>query len=370
MTDSLAFSFESPLGPRVRIAGRERDYFSGTGYLGLHNHPAIQEAAITTIRHWGMSTATSRGGYGEHPVYTHLEEQARAFFAAEAVLYYPSGYLSALILAQGLRDRYERAFVDESSHYSVMDGLRAAGNPVHAFHHLDPQSLKETLRGCLQPGERPLVFSEGLFPISAEIAPLPAYLSILEAYPGSLLALDDAHAAGVLGPHGRGVLEHYGLNDRRCFAGATLSKALGGYGGVLPLAAVERDKILGAAKAYLGSSPPPLPTAAAAAAGLQIARSEPQRLETLRRNVKQARDGLRALGWELENSPVPILCLRARASLDLGRIKAELFARDICLAHVTGYSSTPPGGCLRLAVFATHTSAQIERLVDQMRAVL
>lgn len=370
MTDPLALSFESPLGPRVCIAGRERDYFSGTGYLGLHNHPAVRQAAVDAIQRWGMSTATSRGGYGEHPVYAGVEEQARAFFGSETVLYYPSGYLSTLILAQGLREHYERVFVDESSHYSVFDGLRATGKPVHAFRHLDPQSLKETLRECLQPAERPLVFSDGLFPISAEIAPVPALLSVLDAYPGGILALDDAHGAGVLGANGRGVLEHYGLQDPRCFAGATLSKALGGYGGVLPLAAASRDEILRLAGAYAGSSPPPLPAAAASAAALLLARTEPGRLAALRRNVKQARVGLIALGWELDDNPAPILCLRARPGLDLARIKSRLFDRDICVAHVTGYSSTPPGGCLRLAIFATHTAEQIDRLIDQMRAVL
>ncbi len=103
----------SPLGPRVVIAGRERDYFSGTGYLGLHNHPQVLQAVLETIQRYGLATGTSRGGYGEHSVYDALEAEARAFFAAERVLYYPSGYMSGVILAQGLRERYEHIFLDE-----------------------------------------------------------------------------------------------------------------------------------------------------------------------------------------------------------------------------------------------------------------
>jgi 8-amino-7-oxononanoate synthase len=291
-------------------------------------------------------------------------------FDCEALLYYPSGYYSTQIIAQGLSPHYERAFVDESSHYSIFDGLRTAGKPLHTFRHLDPGALRESLRRELLPGERPLVMSDGVFPISAEIAPLPQILALLDDYPGGLLALDDAHAAGVLGAHGRGTLEHFALHDLRCLSGATLSKALGGYGGVLPAPALRLAEISRFAKVYAGASPPPLPVAAASAAALRVARSQPERLTALRANVRQARAGLRALGWELEESPVPILCLRARAGLDLAQLKASLFERDICVAHVTSYSSTPQGGCLRLAIFATHTSEQIERLVATLRCLI
>jgi 8-amino-7-oxononanoate synthase len=352
----------------VVIAGQERDYFSGTGYLGLHNHASVRAAAVEAIERFGMSTATSRGGYGEHPLYTRLETEARDFFACEEVLYYPSGYFTALLLAQGLRQRYERAFVDESSHYSVFDGLNAAGKPLHTFRHLDPAALRAALRAELRPGERPLVFSDGIFPISGEIPPLPAYCALLDEFEGGLLALDDAHAAGVLGAHGRGTFEHFDLTDPRCISGATLSKALGGYGGILPASASFLAEINRSAKVYSGASPPPLPVAAASAAALHVARSEPGRLASLRANVRQARAGLRGLGWDLEDSPSPILCLRLRPGLDLAQLKARLFERGVCVAHVTAYSSTPPGGCLRVAIFATHTPAQIERLIAGFNA--
>ena len=79
---------------------------------------------------------------------------------------------------------------------------------------------------------------------------------------------------------------------------------------------------------------------------------------------------MRELGWSLADTPVPIICLGARPGLDLGRLQAELFARDICLAHVTSYSSTPPGGALRIAIFATHTIEQIDRLVAELGDLL
>ena len=363
--------FETPLGARVTIAGREMDYFSGTGYLGLQNHPEVREAAVEAVRQFGMATATSRGGFGEHILYDELEAEACLFFDSPAVLTYPSGYFSALILAHGLSSRYERAFVDQASHYSVFDGLRGAGKPLATFRHMDAAALRESMQRELAPGERPLVFSDGLFPVSGEIAPLPDYLKVLEEFEGGLLGLDDAHAAGVLGPNGRGTLEHYGIRAANCLAGTTLSKALGGYGGLLPGAGEQIAETRRSARAYSGASPIPLPSAAGSRAALRIARTQPELRERLGANIRRVRGGLHGLGWIIDvDSPSPIVCLRAQPGLDLARIKACLFAEGICIAHVTNYSSTPEGGALRIAVFASHSDEQIERLLGEMKRIL
>jgi 8-amino-7-oxononanoate synthase len=366
----MDFAQTSPLGPRVLIAGRERDYFSGTGYLGLHNHPAVQQAAIDCIRRYGLSTGTSRGGYGEHPVYERLDNELRAFLDAGRALYFASGYLGGMIICQGLRDDCQRIFIDERAHFSVFDAARAAGKPLHTFPHLDPQGLEESLRRELQPGERPLVLSDGVFPISGEIAPLPELMRAVEPYAG-IVALDDAHAAGVLGAHGRGTADYFNISPSdRLVASATLSKALGGFGGILAGGTAQIDWLERNSKVYVAASPPPLPAAAASAQALQIARLQPDLRARLHENVRLARQGLRALGWDLPDTPVPILCLSARPGLDLARIKAALYERDICIAHVTTYSSTPPGGALRIAIFADHSQAQIERLLHELSQVI
>ena len=365
----MDFRMQSPLGPRVVIGGRERDYFSGTGYLGLHNHPDVLQSAVDAIARYGLATGTSRGGYGEHAVYDALEAEARAFFAAERVLYYPSGYMSGVILAQGLREQYERIFIDESAHYSLWDGARATGRTPVPFAHCDPGALAECLHRELRPGERPLVLSDGVFPISGEIAPVPEYRAVLAGYPGGWLCLDDAHATGVLGAHGRGTLDYFGLTGDHLAAGNTLSKGIGGYGGVIAGSSALIDELDRNSRVYVGASPPLLPVAAAARQALALARDDARRA-ALWANVARMRAGLRRLGWALEETPVPIICLRARDGIDLGRLKEGLFERDICAAHVRSYSSTPAGGALRIAVFANHTVEQIDRLIYTLGKLL
>ena len=137
----------------------------------MQNHPALIAAAADALQRYGLGTATSRGGYGEHPVYVALEEMAARYFGAEAALYYVTAYLGNTILLQGLRGEYDRIFMDDASHFSVRDSVQIAGVPVTAFRHLDPDDLAAQLRGQLRPGERPLVISDGVFPISGEIAP-------------------------------------------------------------------------------------------------------------------------------------------------------------------------------------------------------
>ena len=364
---------QSPPAARTLINDRWRDYFSGTGYLGLQGHPALTQAAIDALQRYGLTTGTSRGGYGEHPVYQAVEEAAADFFDAERAVYFTSGYLGAAILHQGLRDRYDAIFVDEAAHSSIWSGARSTGAAVTPFRHLDPGDLSSQLRQALRPGERPLVISDGVFPISGEIAPLPAYVDLLRPYPGATVCLDDAHATGVLGAAGRGTIEHWALAETapvQVFAVHTLSKALGGFGGILAGSAELVDHLARRTAAFAGASPPPLPAAAASAAALALVRAEPDRRKRLQDNVARARAGLRALGWPLADSPVPILCWGKRPGVDLAQIQAELFARDICVAHVTSYSSTPPGGALRIAIFATHGDEQIDRLIAELAALV
>jgi 8-amino-7-oxononanoate synthase len=364
----MDYRMQSQVGPFTVINGRERDYFCGCGYLGLQSHPNVLQAIKETTSRYGFSTATSRGGYGEHPLFEELEGEARAFFDAEAVLYYPTGYLGSMIVTQGLRNQYEHIFVDEQAHYSVMDGANVNRKPVTTFKHRDAQNLKECIQRDLKAGERPLVMSDAVFPITGEIAPVPDYVDVVKRYNG-WISIDDAHGVGVLGDHGRGVVEHLDVHYPHLVSVATLSKALGGYGGIMPATSEVIEEIRDNSHVLGGVTPTPLPAAAASRVALNLARN-PMLRKQIMDNVYIARNGLRRLGWQVDDSPVPIICLAGRPGLDLGRLQEELFNRDIAIAHVKNYSGVPVGGALRIAIFATHSSDQIERLIAEMSHLL
>jgi 8-amino-7-oxononanoate synthase len=360
---------EGPVGAVTIINGRPCDYFAGTGYLGLQNHPEVVAAAADALQRYGVSTATSRGGLGEHPLYEELEREARAYFDCEKVLYFSSGYLGQTILTQGESRSGDHIFIDAAAHYSLWDAARALGLVTTPFRHRDPSHLREVIRQELTAGERPLILTDGIFPISGEIAPLPEYLEVAAEF-GGLVFVDDAHALGVLGDFGRGTGDHFNIQSPFLRTSASLAKAMGGFGGLIWGRADWIDRLDQSSSFVAGASPPPLVVTAASAAGLRLARQNPVWRDALRKNVARARAGLKALGFEIESSPSPILCVPAASGLDLPRVRDGLFLAGIAVAYVRGYTSTPTGGALRITVFATHTPDQIDRLLHTLASLM
>jgi 8-amino-7-oxononanoate synthase len=363
---------ESPPGPRTVIDGREVDYFCGCGYLGFQSHPAVLEAACDALRRFGIGSATTRSGYGSTPPVVEVEKRAAALFGTEAALYYVSGYLGNAVLLSGLEDRFEKIFVDEASHFSVLDGIAQSSRSMIPFAHRDPEDLGRQLGKIIRPGMRPLIITDGVFPVSGEIAPLREYWEILRDYDEALLCVDDAHAAGVLGERGRGTFEHIGLNGKGLFLTATLSKALGGFGGVIPGTREFVQRLKERSPVPFAASLPPTPAAAAAAKSLALLEENPSIRQTLWDLVAYAKTKMAGLGFDVGDSPVPIICLKGTKSDDFARLERDLLERGVAVFYVPGgsYSSVPEGGAIRIAIFANHTRGQIDRLTDELRHLL
>ncbi len=254
---------ENAPGPTTIVDGKPYLYFVGTSYYCLHGHPELIRSAVEAVQRFGLGSATSREGFGDNPVLLDVERKIADFFGTETAAYFISGYIGNLVLAQGLSNRYDVVFLDETSHYSVKDGVATVQKPVIPFRHLDPEDLERQLKNRLKPSQRPLIFSDGIFPTFGAISPASEYARLAASYDG-ILCLDDAHAGGVLGPHGRGTFDHLGLSSDRLFFCGTLSKAFGSIGGFI---AGTTEFILSLKKsvgAFRGASAPPTPSAAAA----------------------------------------------------------------------------------------------------------
>ena len=362
----------SPPGARTAINNRELDYFCGTGYYCLHNHPKVIAAAHQALDRYGIGSATTRVGFGNNPVLLDVEAKAAQFFETEQALYYVSGYLGNAILLQGLSPQYDLIFVDEQSHYSVMDGAALARKPIVTFAHCNPQNLADQLNTHCLPGQRPLVITDGVFPTSGVIAPLRDYDEILKPIEGAILCVDDAHATGVLGKKGQGTLEYCGVSGPRRYSSGTLSKALGGHGGIIAGAAEFIQGLQQHCKIVAGSSSVPVPAAAASAKALDIIQTQPHLRERLWTNVARAKNAFRALGFDnIPDTPVPIICLSGDG-LDLSGIQQRLFQQGMATFYVPGgsYSSVPEGGAIRIAIFSSHSTAQIDALVTAVKDCL
>jgi len=358
----------SPVGPRMVINRREVDYYCGTSYYTLHGDPRVIDAACEAIRQYGLGPATLMNA----PPYQEVVERASAFFETETAVYVISGYLADMVLVQALSADYDVVFADARSHYSVFDGLHATGKRLVHFRHKDADDLALKLRNHLKLGEIPLVMSDGVFPTTGVIAPLRDYVEVLSPYDDALLCVDDSHAIGVIGEEGKGTFEYLGLRGPRLYLVGTLSKAVGGVGGIVPGSQQLMEKIRQHSRVPVGASPASVAAAAAAAMGLRILSEHPEMRKLLWSNVARVRGGLRKLGLDVGTSPVPIVSIQSTPGLDVERLFQELDKRDIVVAHVAarGYSDAPNVDALRIAVFSTHTEAQIDCLLDSMASLL
>ncbi|MEN6369518.1 MAG: pyridoxal phosphate-dependent aminotransferase family protein [Thermotogota bacterium] len=355
----------SPVGARTTINGREVDYFCGTSYYGLHGHPQVIAAAREALAAYGVGTATAAWT----PAHAEVVERAGRFLGTETVTYVASGYLAPLVLFQALSQDYDVAFADDASHYGVLDALRAVGKDVVPFRHLDPDDLARQLTMSGRAGRRSLVVTDGVFPSTGAIAPLSIYVDTLRRHPDAILCVDDAHGLGVIGTNGRGSLEYHGVEKNGARFCGTLSKAFGGAGGIVPGDHALATRIRQASRVPRGASAPSVPAAAASAAGVRILAEHPEMRQQLWNNVRRVKSGLRALGFDLADTPVPIVSLRGRPSIDLLRVRETLERQGILVHHSPphGYSDSPDVETLRIAIFSTHTPEQIDRLVDAVR---
>ena len=376
---------QSPPGAETVIDGRPYLYFVGTGYLGLQGHPQVIQAAAEAARQYGIGSATSRTGFGDTPPLLDVERLAARFFGSKKAFYFISGYLGNEILIRLIGHHTDAVFVDRGSHYCVVEAARLIGKPVRPFAHRDVDDLADKLRQELPKAGRPLVMSDGVFAALGTIAPVAEYRELLQQYPGSAMIVDDAHALGVLGENGRGTFEHAGVygdgvnvdlpgrdgpGSPCLLMCGTLSKAVGGFGGILPCNEAIMEGIRNTSHYYEGASAMPVPVAAATAKALDILLAQPELRARLHENVLSLKTGLGRLGIETDDTPVPIVSLDVGDAVAMQRIQRELAARGIMTAYMAKYSGLGPEGALRLAVFATHTKQQIDRLLDELARLL
>lgn len=377
----MAYVMESELGAFTFISNvgytsiKAVNYFGGCGYFGFQVHHEVIKAACEAAQKYGISSATSTAGFGNNPILINLEVKVSKFFGTKGVLHYASGCLGNFILANGLRDDYDIVFVDSESHFSIWNATQLVRKPEIDFAHIDAQDLRDKLRKHLKPSQRPMVICDGIFPVSGELAPIPDYVEVLKEIEGAVICLDDAHATGVIGKKGYGTFEYFGLERHGHYASGVFSKALGGSGGLIVGEEDFIDKLKRNSPLANACSTTPIPAAAATAKALEILYENPDMREDLWSNTIYAKDKLRALGFEINDTPVPIICLSDKSSkkgLDCERIQKELFERNVAVTHVPGgtYTSVPENGALRLSIFSTHLREQIDHMVDEIKRLI
>ncbi len=360
---------EANTGTHVIMNGREYLAFGGCSYLGLTNNPEVHAALINQIKVCGISTTASRETTGNTVVHDALELDVAAFTGLEAALLLTEGYTANFAMAQGVRAHgCTVAVMDEKSHRSLGHACQAAGIRVELFKHLDAEHAR-VLAAKLAP-EGVAIMTDTVFAADGSVAPVDALMRGLPPEPRALLVIDDCHGLGVLGPCGKGSALAFGLqNDPRLIVTGTLGKGMGCYGGFVAGKRSVIDAFRAAAGIYKGTTPVPVPLAAAARVALKIAAGNPQLVQRLRDNTLRTRDWLKKIGVEPAQTPVPIFTFWRTPVARMEQAYTSLLERGI-LVPLIDYPNGPTDRYFRLSVTAAHTPEQIDTLGKALVEVL
>ena len=253
-------------------------------YLGLSQHPALREAALSAMERFGFGSGASRLVSGTSRMHEELENALATFKKAEATILFNSGYAANTGIIPALVQEGDVVFSDSLNHASIVDGCRLSRAVVQVYRHKDVNQL-ETLLKENGHARRKLIVTDGVFSMDGDIAPLPDIVALADRY-GALLMVDDAHATGVLGKTGRGTVEHFGLEGRVPIQMGTLGKALGSFGAYVAGNKDLIDFLINRSRSYIYSTSLPPAVCAASLVALRIIDSEPERRESLWRNRK------------------------------------------------------------------------------------
>jgi 8-amino-7-oxononanoate synthase len=350
----------------VSWRGRRLSYFSGCDYYRLASHPAVLKAAGAAARRFGLNVAASRLTTGNHSLYLELEKRLRSFFGAEDALVVSSGYLTDLVVAQALAGQFSHALLDERAHPALFDAARFLDCPVLRFKTQAPAAVQEAVRRC-GPGSKLALLTDGMFSHDGSAAPLKEYLKVLPR--DSLVVVDDAHGAGVLGNAGQGTLEWAGVPRHRVIQTVSFSKAFGAYGGAVLARRSFRELVVKRSQAFAGSTPLPLPLAGAVIESIGILTHGEVFRRRLQVNSERVKNGLRSAGVPLPDHPGPIVTLlplstTARGHLYRSLIRAEIFPPFL------QYPGGPAAGCFRFVISSEHTAKQLNLLIEVIQKFL
>ncbi len=350
----------------VRHGGRALSYFGGCDYFRLASHPVVMAAVRGGLRRYGLNVAASRLTTGNHRLYELLETKLARFFRVERALLASNGYLPNLMVVQALAREFSHALIDERAHASLVDAASFLDCPIVKFKHCDANDLAQHVQR-LGVHAKLILLTDGMFSHDGSIAPLSAYLKVLPA--NTVLLVDDAHGAGVLGGNGRGTTEHLGINSKRIIQTITLSKAFGVYGGAVLGTTLLRKKILARSRVMVGNTPLPLPLVNAGLKSLEVFKTDRSLRRRLVTNTRYVKSALKHAGLAVGETPSPIVAIVPRRAADVTRLKRQLLARNIFPPFIR-YPGGPKSGYFRFTISSAHSRRQLDDLVNALvRAV-
>jgi 8-amino-7-oxononanoate synthase len=348
----------------VVMDGHRTIMLGSNNYLGLTADPRVKAAAIQAVEKYGSGCSGSRFLNGTLDLHVELEKELATFLQKADALIFSTGFQSNLSIISCIASRNDYILSDTMNHASIVDGTRLSFAKTIKYKHNDMEDLERLLERCAADDKAGiLIVSDGVFSMEGDICDLPGIVRLARRF-GARILIDDAHSIGVLGEHGRGTAEYFGLANEVDMIMNTFSKTLASLGGCVASSAEVIRFIKHNARPFIFSASIPPAQVAAAREALRILVAEPQIVRRLNEIASYMRHGLRQLPYvrihDSGNEIVPIIPIltgsagrtlfTAKALLDSGVYVNPVFPPAV-----------PSDNCLlRTSYTATHTNAQLD----------
>jgi len=360
---------DTPCAPRVQVDGRPMLAFCSNDYLGLAAHPLVTAALQEGAARYGVGSGASHLISGHSRAHALLEERLADFVAphleSARALYFCTGYMANLAVLSALADRDTDLFSESLNHASLIDGARLSRAAVTVYPHGDTDALAALLSAST--AAKKIVVTDSVFSMDGDLAPLPALLALCEQH-GAWLVVDDAHGFGVLGAHGRGALEHFGLRSPYLIYMGTLGKAAGVGGAFVAAHATVIESLVQRARPYIYTTAAAPALAHALLTSLDIigGAEGAMRRTHLQALIAQLKDTLTLQRWQHLPSATAIQPLIVGTNEDALRAADALYEDGLWVPAIR--PPTVPAGTARLRVTlsAAHTAEDVAQLASAL----
>lgn len=346
----------------VEIEGRRMVMCGSNNYLGLSADPRVKEAAVSAVKRFGSTCSGSRLLNGTLALHEELEARLAAFLGHEAAVVVSTGFQTNLAAMSGLLGRHDVVFSDRQNHASLVDGIRLSFGAEKKFRHNDVAHLEQLLAAA-NPEQGKLIVSDGVFSMEGDLCNLPKIVELAERYKARIL-IDDAHGMGVLGTHGRGTAEHFGLEAQTDLVMGTFSKSFASLGGVLAGPRDVIDYVRHKARPIIFSASMTPAAVASALKSLEIIQAEPERRARLLDIAERMHNGFRGMGFDTGVSVTPVVPVLIGDQVKCFRFWKALFEHGVFANPVVPPAVEPGHALIRTSYQATHTDAQLDRVLD------
>lgn len=354
---------ESQQGARIVVRGKTYLNLCSNNYLGFASDARLKEAAIAAIEQYGVGTTSVRALIGSHSLHEELETKLAAFKKAEAAIVLTGGYLANMAAIQTTIGKDDIIVSDELNHASIIDAVRLSGcQNKFIYKHADMDDLRRQLpkiQSAGGPDRTILIITDGVFSMDGDIAPLPELVVIAQKI-GAKLMVDDAHGEGVLGSHGRGIVDHFNLHGKVDIEVGTLSKAFGVMGGFITGSTELITTYKQKARQFLFTNALSIPDTAALIAAVDILTASDERVKALWDNATYLKTHLQKAGFNTGTTETPIIPVMI-GSEETAKLFGEKLREKAVMATPIVFPMVPQNTArLRLQPSAIHTHADLD----------